>query len=298
MPLVNDCSADLKFIKPDLDCESFKNAADKMQGLQDNIRRQVNGYLNTKRADRISVFVRDLDSQRFASVNESDEYFMASLLKVPLAVAYYRLAELTPDLLSQKITYTGAPNLYAVQEIKPSKELAAGKTYTVEDLIYRALAYSDNTAAELLSENYVSYDYLQKILLSLGLDPKPESQKENMVTARSYAGILRSLYNASFLSRLYSDKILKTLSESTFADGATANLPKDAVVSHKFGERSIIDDSTGAVVSRQLHDCGIVYGKQSGQTYNFCIMTEGDSFSNLEPIIQTISSTIYKEMVK
>ena len=289
------CPADLKFVRAEQDCESFLSTADKIDNLQDDLKQEVNVYLNTNRADRISVFVRDLDSQRFALVNGDQEFYMASLLKVPLAIAYYRLAQLTPDLLDQKVVYNGKPDLYALQDIQPPAKLAVGTTYTIKDLIYRALAYSDNTAAQLLSQNYVSDEYLQKLLFTLGLQPRAKDQQENLVTARTYAGIFRTLYYSSFLSREYSNEILKALSESTFTAGATAKLPSDVPVAHKFGEREVDDPYTGTVSTRQLHDCGIVYAA-GDQAYSFCIMTDGKDFSELESIIQNLSATIYTEI--
>ncbi len=296
--LNDNCPPDLKFIKPEDDCESFADAAARMQKLQDDLRKQVNVYLNSKRAERISIFGRDLNSQRFIIVNETEQFYMASLLKVPLAIAYYRLAEITPDLLEQKVVYTGSPNLYSEQEIQPPEKLEVGKTYTIRNLIRRALAYSDNTAAELLAENYVSYDYLQKILFTLGLQPKAVDQKENIVTARSYASVFRTLYNSSFLSREHSNEILEYLFEDTFDLGATAGLPDGVKVAHKFGERSLVSPTTKKVVLRELHDCGVVYPEHGLGDYSFCIMTEGQNFSDLESIIQNISKTIYEEIGK
>ncbi|MEN9622028.1 MAG: hypothetical protein RLZZ67_462 [Candidatus Parcubacteria bacterium] len=288
--LSDNCPIDLPFVKPEQDCESFEKTVQKIQTLRDDLRRQVNSYLDTKRADRVSVFVRDLDSQKFAYVNETETFYMASLLKVPLAVAYFRLAELTPDLLTQTVTYDGSFDLYATQEIKPLKKLTPG-TYTVKELLDRSLMYSDNTSAELLSKNFVSYDYLQKILFTLGLQPVEKDQSQNQVSARSYAGIFRTLYNSSFLSRTYSDKILDTLSQSTFTEGASALIPKSVKVAHKFAERSFI--SQGQTI-HQLHDCGVMYADNGNQAFSFCIMTEGKELANLKSVIQNVSSTIYK----
>jgi beta-lactamase class A len=287
----DNCPTDLPFVKAEQDCESFQNTTEKIQALQDTLKRQVNSYLSTKRADRISVFIRDLDSQKFAYVNESEEFYMASLLKVPLAVAYFRLAELTPDLLSQTIVYDGTIDLYESQDIKPLKKLAPG-TYTVKELLDRALIYSDNTSAELLSKNYVSYDYLQKILFTLGLQPTEKDQSQNLVTARTYAGVFRTLYNSSFLSRNYSNTILDILAKSTFTEGAPALLPNNIKLSHKFAERSFIN--TQGQTIHQLHDCGVTYADNGAQAYSFCIMTEGKDFANLKSVIQNVSSTLYK----
>ena len=65
----DNCPPDLTFVKPEQDCESFQENVDKIRNIQDSVRRQVRGYLETARIDRISVFIRDLDSQKFAYVN-------------------------------------------------------------------------------------------------------------------------------------------------------------------------------------------------------------------------------------
>lgn len=291
----DNCPPDLTFVKPEQDCESFQENVDKIRNIQDSVRRQVRGYLETARIDRISVFVRDLDSQKFAYVNETEEFYMASLVKVPLAIAYLRLAELTPDLLSQKIVYDGKIDLSLNQTIKPAQKLLPG-TYSVDELLTKALVDSDNNAAQLLSENFVSFEYLQKILFTLGLTSKEKDPSQNKVTARTYAGIFRTLYNSSFLSREYSNKILDSLSKSSFTNGVTALLPKNIKVAHKFAERSVVDPS-GTITARQLHDCGIVYANNGTQAYSFCIMTEGKNFEDLTSVIQNVSKTIYQGII-
>ncbi len=295
--VVNDnCPIDLNFVRPEQDCLSVDESIERLKKLENDLKHQVNGYLDTKRADRISVFIRDLDSQKFIYVNETEQFYTASLLKVPLAIAYFRLAELTPDLLSQKIVYDGKFDMYDNQNIKPPERLKPG-TYGVDELIHRALAYSDNTAAELLYSNYVSPEYLQKILFTLGLQPKTKDPSQNILTARSYAGVFRALYNSSFLSREYSNKILDSLSESSFTEGSTALLPKDARVAHKFAERSMANIQ-GEIVLRQIHDCGIMYANDSEQAYSFCIMTEGKNFDDLKSVIQNTSKTIYNGIIE
>ena len=220
---------------------------------------------------------------------------MASLLKLPLAIAYYRLSEITPDLLTQELIYTESVNAYGVQDIKPSNKLELGKKYTVKDLIYRALVYSDNSASALLRQNFVSDDYLNKLLTAIGLQVQKNGEEEDLITAKSYAAVLRMLYNSSFLQRKLSNEILKTLSESEFYEGATKYLPKNVLVAHKFGERTAVN-MNNEVKFRQLHDCGIVYAKNGEEPYTFCILTEGKDFENLQKIIQEISKTIYENM--
>lgn len=290
-----ECLTDLIFINPEPGCEIFEKKTERMANLQLKLQLQVDGYLLNKKAGRISVFTRDLTTQRFAGVNEGDIFFMASLLKLPLVIAYYRLSEITPDLLTQKLTYTDTLDEYSVQSMQPKKKLEIGKNYMVKDLAYRALAFSDNSASALLRNNFVSDDYLNKVLLAIGLQIKKDGEEEDLITAKSYGLIFRMLYNSSFLERNFSNEILKMLSESDFTDGATKYLPKDIVVAHKFGERTAVNINN-EVEFRQLHDCGIVYAKNGKEPYTFCIMTEGQSFEDLKTIIQVLSKTIYENM--
>lgn len=288
-----NCESDFKFINPEPDCEIFERKTSKMESLQTELEVEIDGYLEKKKADRISVFARDLVSKKFVGVGENDMFVMASLLKLPLAIAYFKLAEVNPELISKKTNYTGTENLYDIQDIQPQEKLVVGNDYSIEELLYHALVYSDNTAAEILSKNFVSYDYFQKILYAIGLLIKKDERNEDLVTARSYANLFRILYNSSYLTREYSDKILSMLSKSNFVDGAAAKLPKDTIISHKFGERTIYDEKTNQPIARQLHDCGIVYAKNGKEPYIFCIMTQGKNFPDLELIIQNISETIY-----
>lgn len=51
-------------------------------------------------AQNISVYFRDLISGQWTGVNEDEEYIPASLVKVPLMMAYYKYAETNPEILN------------------------------------------------------------------------------------------------------------------------------------------------------------------------------------------------------
>ncbi len=292
-----DCLSDLFFVNPEPDCELFEKKLESMSALQDNLEDLTKKYLDEKKATRIGVFSRDLKTRRFVGVNDTDVFVMASLLKVPLAIAYFRLGEITPDIFSQGIKHTNTNTLESSssQRIKPKEDLVLGNTYNIKELIYRMLAYSDNASAQMLSTNFVSPDYLNKVLLAVGLQVTKAGETENVLTAKSYANVFRTLYNASFLSRESSNKVLDILAQSTFNEGATALLPKNVKVAHKFGERIIVDEKENIII-QQLHDCGIVYAKNGDESYTFCILTEGKKYDDLKYIIQNLSKAIFDGM--
>lgn len=112
----------------------------------------------------------------------------------------------------------------------------------------------------------------------------------NFMSVKGYAGLFRILYNASYLEKEYSEKTLQILSNSEFQNGIVAGVSKDVVVSHKFGERQLEENSY------QLHDCGIVY--YSKGPYLICIMSRGNSMQNLEQFISKISEVTYNGIQK
>lgn len=287
-----DCVSNLEYINPQPGCEIYESKLQKMSTLEDLLNTQVDRYIKDGKASRIAVFSRDLRSQRFVGVHDSELFNMASLLKVLLVATYYRVADTAPDTLKEKITYSGVPDLYSEQAIQPTNKLVKGSEYTFHDLAFRSLVYSDNTAAQILLE-HISDGYFDKVLGALGLQAVRYGEKEDLVNARSYGGVFRILYNSSFLSRESSNEIIKMLTQSAYTNGAVKKLPKDLVVAHKFGERSILDPITGVLQHRQLHDCGIVYGNNGKDPYTFCILTEGSDYSELESVIQDLSLTIY-----
>lgn len=288
------CTSQYTFINPDPECDVYDERSEKLSLLQDRLESEIADLEKKEGITRIAVFSRDLTSRRFAGVNSDQVFYLASLLKVPLAVAYYKFAEVEPLVLKDKITYDGGINEYPLQKIPPSHKLVVGTTYTIEELISRSIIYSDNTAAQILIRR-IPPEFLENVQSSLGMQiEKTEGEKEDLVTARTYANVFRILYNSSYLSRGYSNELLETLTKSEFQQGAPALLPKETIVAHKFGERTLVDQKSGSTLSSQLHDCGIVYGQND--PYTFCILTEGKDYQALTDAIQKISLTIYETL--
>lgn len=256
----NSCVTKLKFIKPSLDCEDSDDKSDILESLKNKLEISIEGFKKTGKAKRISVFVRDLNTSRFVGVNDGEIYYMASLLKTPLLIGGFKLAEVEPKILDQALIYNGVPDLYEDQIIGVSNKLKKGETYTIKDLMNRAVIYSDNTAAQILLDYYPE-GFLDRIMQALGVQiVKPTGEVEDYVTARTYANLFRILYNSSYLTRDYSNQALEILSKTEFKDGITAKLPKNLTISHKFAERTLVYGNNN-VALEQIHECGLVYTK-------------------------------------
>lgn len=284
------CAQQFPLTDKRLSCAEYAESRDNMQALSAKLTHIAQSHVSEKKAVRVSVWVRDLITRQWAAYNEHDQYIPASLLKVPLMITYYKIAEVEPSILDQRLTYA-EPEQPDKPGIPPAQTLTRGQSYTVAELIEQMIIYSDNNTMRLLL-NHIGDQILFKTLTDLGLQVVTASDTVNFVTVKTYANVFRILYNASYLNREYSEKALELLTRTKFK-GVTKSLPSSAVVAHKFGEREVADPE-GNVMTVQLHDCGIVY--KGEKSYSLCIMTEGKDLKVQETILEDISKLVYDTM--
>ena len=274
---------------PLLECEiGDQESFSEIKLFRSKLQSTVERIISTKKADHVSVYFRDLNNGPWMGINEKEQFSPSSLLKVPLMMSVYQLAEQNPKILDTKVLYNGTEDKDANQNIRPSIELEPKVEYTYEQLIERMIMYSDNNAAKLLSQEVKEAAFFRPYD-ELGLDAPVLQRGEYYLRVKDYATFFRVLFNASYLTREYSEKALGLLLKSEFRDGLVAGVPQGVLVAHKFGER-IWEDTK----EHQMHDCGIVYFP--GNPYLLCVMTRGADFTSLREVIRDISKLVYDEI--
>jgi beta-lactamase class A len=276
---------DYHFINPLLECEISDGLLDSpKENFKLKLFEKVK-QLETQRNQDIAVYYRDLNNGPAFGTQETEKFIPASLLKVPVMMAFYHEAESNPAVLSQYLLLDKAANIEnaSQQYIAPRHKLVMGQSYTVNELIDQAIIYSDNDAISLLID-HVSEADLRSLYNLLGVSQTAITIPEGRLSVREYASFFRILFNASYLSRDYSEKALELLSRIDFKDGLVAGVPPNVVVSHKFGEGGTQD-------SHQIHDCGIIYAKN--HPYLLCVMTRGPDIGALIASIADISRFVY-----
>lgn len=293
---VEGCSSNLQFIRQNINCEYNSRKKTELARLETELEALTEKNISSGNATRLGVLVRDLRSTHFAGVNETESFYGASLLKLPLIIASYKQAEIQPEILAKNIKYDGGASLNDNQSIEIRDKLVSGTTYTIKELIDRSVIYSDNISAQILYEN-LPPGYFDLILNAVGIKYKlSDGSDEILVAPRTYANLFRLLYNTSYLTAEYSNEILETLTKVDYRNGAMKHLPPSLKVAHKFAERTVEDPITKKVMLRQLHECGLVYLNNNEDSYSFCIMIEGKDFADLEKIQQDYSLIIYNRM--
>lgn len=271
------------------------NDQSKFHALDNVISKLVQQKKQNGELTSFSLFLSELDKGKWMGINEYQKYTPASLLKVALMMAYYKKSEQSSgDILNKNLVYTTAIKDLTFQTVYDTgTKLEVGKSYNVDDLINRMIVDSDNGAKTLLLFS-IDPALVEGVFKGLGVE-SPIDSELYVISPLNYSLFFRVLYSATYLNRELSEKALQTLSHTRFVDGLVAGIPKDVMVSHKFGENVIVD-SGSRIKGYELHDCGIVYYKPS--PYFACIMTQGPDKEKLQTYIKDISALIYEDITK
>lgn len=266
--------------------------------LRDELIATLNARVASGAIGAYAVYFRDLVNGPTFGIDEYTKFVPASLLKLPLVLAFLAEEEDRPGMLQQLIAYDAGDDqaVPMVQNVRSGVSLEHGREYSVATLLENVLRYSDNFSYLALRRYQRSTPGGDARLLhtyrELGI-VSPNDPLDQTVTVRGYASLFRLLYNVSYLDAELSELALRWLADSSFKDGLVAGVPRGTVVAHKFGERAL-DGADASVGSRQFHDCGIVYYPRN--PYLLCVMTRGDEFAPLIETVRMVSSRVYAEV--
>lgn len=280
-----------KYINPLLECDSTIESFTSFGNLEKQLHAYVASEIRDEHTSSTSIYVRDLNNGPWIGVNEKEQFSPASLIKVPLLIAYLKLAETNPQLLDTLVTINNTDG-YLDQNIKPTELLRIGQQYKYIELLRQMIAYSDNVAYNVLLSK-IDHPYLVATYKDFGIDISQgmSDPTGNILSVKDYASFFRILFNASYLSDTRSELALKILTQSTYNDGLRTGVPADVEIAHKFGERRYL-----ATSEVQLHDCGIIY--VPGKPYLLCVMTRGKDIDQLGATIAEISRLVYQRITR
>ena len=220
----------------------FVNQKDLIVNIQP-LRDELNKFEGSQ---DISIYFEYLPTGANISVNKDAEFWPASLLKVPVAMAVAKKIEKGEWKWSNKLVLLASDK---DEQFGTLYQEPTGSTHTIEELVRRVLVDSDNTANFILVRNLEERE-IMSVYEHIGL--KDFFYASGNIGAKKYSTIFRALYNSSFLTEENSQKILSHLSETKFNNYIQSGLPPDVSFAHKIG--------TGS--EREVYlDSGIVYLK-------------------------------------
>lgn len=277
-----------EFISPLIDVELPEgyNVRRGPISFKNKVIKHIKEQTDSGQVQEVSIYFRDLIDGPWFGINESVKYNPASMMKVPIMVAWLKRAEKDPAVLRRKLTFNEKDYHGPPQGFKPAKTLDSGASYTVEDLIKYMMWYSDNKSLWLLEINLNPGEY-ESILQGMDVPNEQDVDGHDTITVHGYSGFLRILFNASFLDKEMSEKALKLMSYDEFPNGMAAGIPKEVRLASKFGEYS--DLKTPNIT--QIHEFGIVYHPMG--PYILGILTRGNNVEKQVEFIKTVSKIVY-----
>ncbi len=224
----------------------------------------------------ISMYFEYLPTGANISINKDAEFYPASLLKVPVAVAVAKKIERGEWKWGNELVLLAGDRdeLFGTLYQEP-----INSTHTIEDLVRRSLVESDNTAHFILLRN-LETEEVEAVYEHIGL--KGFFDTDGRISAKRYSAIFRMLYTSSYLSPEYSQKLLTFMTESAFKNFIEGGLPEGTEFSHKIG---IATDKNVYV------DSGIVY--PTGRPYVLTVMVRTGEESHARNMMRDISNIIY-----
>lgn len=235
----------------------------------------------------ISIYYRNMNNGAWFEINGNALYNPASLMKLAYLITALKQAEKNPHFLDKQVFFAKHFSEGNNQNIKDFK-LSENRNYTIKELLQFMIAYSDNDAALLITQN-TSPEILNRLFTDLAITRPPVGGGEYFINIIDYCKLFRILYNSSYLTDDYSEFALDLLTKSTFKDGLLNNPNINFPVAHKFGERIINQ-------VQQLHEAGIFYVDH--QPYMLGVMSSGHDLKQLSAILSQVSQIVYQESNK
>jgi len=279
--IVRDNSPSLTkpFLFADVSCES-----DALQSLKQQLTAFVDSQKVAGKIARASVFYKELNSLHWTSAYNDELYYPGSMMKVPLLLAILKQAQRDKSLLERKIQFQSATKLTVLVPVQNPMKI--GNFYSVQELLERMILFSDNDATTLLFNVY-DKDLYDDLFLKLSIPVQNAEDVYYRISPSDMAKFFRVLYNASYLSSLYSEYALDLLTKSDFKKGVLQGIPSGTKVAHKFGERF----TTSELI--QLHETAIVY--RGSAAFVVTIMTEGKKMEDLSMVVGGLSKICFEQ---
>jgi beta-lactamase class A len=186
-----------EFTRPLLMADSPSESVDFLD-LKSNFIEAINATTATGGVSTASVYFRDLNSGRWISINGSEQYSMASIMKLVTMMYHLHVDEVKPGWLNQKILVEKSLTGDNVQT-QEGPQLTLGKEYSVKELITYMIKYSNNNATAHLN-SFIEFNDYKLFFSDIGLPLPDPKASDYTLTSDQCSRFLRLLYNSSVLT--------------------------------------------------------------------------------------------------
>lgn len=224
-----------------------------------------------------SVYIKDVNTLKTYEYNASEQYYAASLFKLPIGVAFIKQIELGNLDLDTIFNYQ--PRHYT-DGTGVINQAEYGTEYTLDQLLTNLFKHSDNVAQTMLLEHLNVNS--NEIKTSFPLEGTTNYYNINESNVKEIGEFLEYVYYSDYLNAKSKMYLLSLMTNTSF-DSWLADSLEDSFA-HKIG-------SWGNPPS--WHDCGIL----SDSKVIICIMSKDTTFESFLGVTKNISSFVNTQLI-
>ena len=257
-----------------------------MQNVLEETRQEIEGYNGIA-----GLYVRDLEGGFGYGVRPDEQFFTASIIKVPIMVAVYREVDAGELEFSQEIEIKEEDWAAGAGWLQWEK---AGTKQTVGDLLLLMMTQSDNVAANALVRTVGGPDHINEVARSMGAEDTLLYQKvssergavpalDNRSTPRDMATMMRQIAEGEAASEKSCGYMIDLMHENKLDWWLDAGLPDGVDAANKAGWLYRVYDEVGIVEHDDRRYVIAILSKHGG--------AEGDQGQGM---IKDLSETVWE----
>ena len=211
------------------------------------------------------VFVLDLDYGDYLSLNGETTFSAASMIKVPLLLAFFQDVDSGKIRLDEMLTMLEGDIVGEAGEMQFD---GAGTQYTALETAANMIITSDNTATNMIIRRLGGVEVVNQRFREWGLqqtvlrNPLPDLEGTNETSPRELSYLLARVSEGELMSMKSRDRFLDIM-QRTVANGLLpASIGQGATIAHKTGD-----------IGSLLGDSGIV-DMPNGKRYAITVMVK------------------------
>lgn len=233
----------------------------------------------------------DLDTGNTIDINGDVSFAAASMIKVPVLVAFFQEVDAGRIQLDEMLTMEEADVASGSGNMQFS---GVGTQYTALETATLMIIISDNTATNMLIRRMGGIEAVNERFRSWGLQTTvirnvlPDLEGTNTTTPKELAGLMTMVSNGDLLSIRSRDRMLDIMRRTHTATLIPAGVgDPDATIAHKTGD-----------IGELVGDVGLV-DMPNGKRYAITtLMKRSFNDDRAQEWIRQINSMIYQELLK
>lgn len=219
-----------------------------------------------------SIYIQNLATSKSYALNPNQQFYAASLYKVPVAVSAIMFMVETNKTLEDTVALVGSDFSSGTGVLG---KYPAGTKLTYREIFETLLKESDNTAQTLLLRTVPPNYLIKGFSLNNTFTFNSEFLRDNITSSSYYGQYLAEVYKGSQIPISYKNFMFETMETTSFDDRMTPFFAEGSTFAHKIGNWGD---------TQNWHDCGILtFNKQN---FVVCLMSNKAPFEIFRQIAQ------------